>query len=137
MCLTEFEREAILKIPHVEELKETDKSIILKLKSMICQYRLDHQDNMQLEQCRVLLRTDGGHGIIKIYELNANEGFSGMIWPRGSGRHPHVYYSGTPCLGNIKHHFYKLVREKEYAVAINLIIQFLQASDVPVRSTED
>jgi hypothetical protein len=71
--------------------------------------------------CRLVLRVAGQSGVyFRVWRLDCDWG---LVYPRYS--HPFSFGGGGLCLGNSKGILYRLLREREFVLAIFLLIRFL------------
>ena len=67
--------------------------------------------------CRILLRTRGKGPMVKFYHYK---------YPERIDYHDNVRTNGGVCLGNLEKPISKLLKAEEYAVALSLLIEFIQ-----------
>jgi hypothetical protein len=124
------EKERLLQNPLVMDIEENYERITVFIDSCDCLGLHSKKLRFKIPRCRLLLRKDGISPLIRLYYLNKDKGIQ-ALWGQPIETslflgHPHVFGTGRPCLGNVKKTFYSWLKGKEYAAAINLIIQFLQ-----------
>lgn len=123
--LTNTEKEALLRNPLIKSIEDYNERLVVHVKKLQCKrLRYGYDYYYDIPACRIIIKPKKPK--IKILHAKQNYGICTYVYRNQLKGHPHIFASGSPCLGNIKGAFYSYIREKEYAVAINLMVQFLQ-----------
>lgn len=121
LYVTNKEMKSILNNSLVEKVEENAScyGIIVHIKPFTIKYA----DNFKREPmkmnngCRILIRTRGKGPMVKFYHHR---------YPERIGYHDNIRENGGVCLGNLEKPISKLLKAKEYAVALSLLIEFVQ-----------
>lgn len=71
----------------------------------------------EIGRFRITMGTDGAVTMVNLTNTNRED----------SHAHPHVMGGGHACLGNVAEPLAKLIGEREYATAVNLVFRFLES----------
>ena len=120
LYMTNKEMKSIMNNSFVEKVEENVScyGIVAHIKPFIIKYA-DNFGKEPLEMihgCRILLRTRGKGPMVKFFHHRYQE----KIY------HHNVRTNGGVCLGNLEKPISKLLKVKEYAVALSLLIEFVQ-----------
>jgi hypothetical protein len=77
----------------------------------------------EIGQFRIDINTEGREGCSRIYNLDRQVNRLGESL---KFHHPHVYYDGTPCLGEIKTVIPSYLGQDEYLAVVDLLLNYLQ-----------
>jgi hypothetical protein len=108
------EYDALCKTPHVQDIELEGNIIRVYTDMIIIPYR---GKNYKIGKFRIDIFIDGSNGAVKAYNLT--DGKDRVF-------HPHIKKDGYCCLGNISEGVTKLLAEYQYAVLIQLMINYLQ-----------
>ena len=108
--LSDAERAAILRNPHVVSIEEVPRHMGLHMHLKdLWWYGSDHG----FPPLDILIRTRGGGQTVKVLTILS---------------HPRRMSNGALCWGNIRKDVTRLLKAKEYAAFVNLLVEFLQKS---------
>jgi len=119
--MTNREMKSILNNSLVEKVEENNScyGIVAHIKPFTIKYAAYFgKEPMEMNNgCRILLRTRGKGPMVKFYHYR---------YPERIGHHYNVRTNGGVCLRNLEKPISKLLKAKEYAVALSLLIEFIQ-----------
>jgi len=119
--MTNKEMKSILNNSFVEKVEENVScyGIVTYIKPFTIKYanQFGKEPFEMIYGCRILLRTRGKGPMVKFYHHKH---------PERIRNHDNVRLNGGVCLGNLEKPISKLLKAKEYAVALSLLIEFIQ-----------
>ena len=115
-AVSDADLDAMRRIPeveHVDRRKWSTMGLVVDLHPM------RHRGGQLLPGCTIEIRTNGGKGQrLRIRYLRDAKGYRHM--------HPLQPWNSCLCLGNISRTISKLIKRREYAAVVNLLVQFLK-----------
>ena len=121
LYMTNKEMKSILNNSFVKKVEENTScyGIIAHIQPFTIKYAANfgREPTEMMNGCRILLRTRGKGPMVKFFHHRHQEKIH---------NHDNVRSNGGVCLGNLEKPISNCLKQKEYAVALSLLIEFIQ-----------